>query len=124
MAKSSTTWTKGQTGNPRGAPKKPRRLTATLERAVSRSVVLADGRKISGKEYAASLAIQGIKTGEVVLANGQRITLSPEDVLMLWKFVYGQIDGPPPSKTEITGAEGGPVQVVYVNDWRGNGSGN
>jgi len=27
--------------------------------------------------------------------------------------------GKPPQRTEITGADGGKVQIEYVNDWRG-----
>lgn len=116
MARSSTTWTEGKSGNPSGAPRKPRRLTATLERALSRSVVLRDGTKLNGKEYVASLAVQGLTTGEVTLASGNTITLSPDDVLMLWKFVYGQVDGPPPNKVENAHSGGLTIQVEYVNN--------
>jgi hypothetical protein len=58
----------------------------------------------------AGLAHQAITTGEITLANGNKIELSPEDMLMFWKFYFSQIDGAPPQ--EHTGADGGPMRIL------------
>lgn len=114
MSVNPSHWKKGQSGNPRGRPPKKRQLTAELERSLKQSVVLTDGKKITGKRYVASLVKQAITSGRVVLANGMAIDLSPDDVLGLMKWAFSQVDGPPPQKTEITGESGGPLHFVEV----------
>ena len=106
-------WTKGQSGNPRGRPKKPRQLTTQLERELSRPVMLADGTKINGKRYVASIVRQAIESGEIKLANGNTIQLSPDDVLGVLRWAYNQIDGPPKAELDVTSG-GEPIQVVNV----------
>lgn len=108
-------WIPGQSGNPNGRPKKKRALTQALQNATNKVVTLSDGTRINGKRYIAGLALQAVTDGEITLANGTVLTLSPEDMMMFWKFLFTQIDGPPPQEHEVTGAEGGPItlKVIY-----------
>ena len=106
-------WAKGQSGNPRGRPKKPRQLTTQLETELSRTVELADGTKISGKRYAASIIRQAITYGEVTLANGKTMELTPDDIIALLRWAYAQVDGPPKHEVDVTSG-GEPITVVNV----------
>jgi len=96
-----TSWKPGTTGNPRGAPKKPRRFTAALERVLSRSVILANGTKVSGKDYVASIIAQAVEKGSVELANGTIMDLPPQEVLKLVQWAYSHVDGPPKAEMGI-----------------------
>ena len=107
-------WKPGQSGNPNGRPKKPRALTQALEASLSKTVELPDGTRINGKRYLASLAHQAITEGRIVLASGKAIDISPEDMLMFWKFYFSQIDGPPPTKQEHSGPDGQPIQIIEI----------
>ena len=68
-----------------------------------------------------------LKQGEPLVINGHTVTVA-EAILRQWaqskdprlqmafiEMAYGK----PPQRTEITGADGGKVQIEYVNDWRG-----
>lgn len=112
-------WQKGQSGNPAGRPKKKRALTQALESSLRKTVVLQDGTRKNGKQYLADLALQAITTGEITLANGTKLVLEPDEMMMFWKFYFSQIDGPPPQEVKHSGdEEGGPIRVVveYVSD--------
>ena len=65
--------------------------------------------------------------GQKLEINGHVVTVA-EAILRRWaaskdprlqmafiEMAYGK----PPQRTEITGADGGKVQIEYVNDWRG-----
>ena len=119
MAERPTAWKPGQSGNPNGRPKKKRALTQALESASSRIVTLADGTRVNGKRYLAGLALQAVESGRITLASGKVIELSPEDMMFFWKFIYQQVDGPPPQDVRHSGDEdGAPVSIVisYAND--------
>lgn len=107
------TWKPGQSGNLRGAPKKPRRFTAALERALSRSVTLADGTKVSGKAYVAGIIAQAVEKGSVELANGNTMDLPPQEVLKLVQWAYTHIDGPPKAELDVT--SGGKPIVINLS---------
>lgn len=109
-------WQKGQSGNPRGRPKKPRQLTTQLERSLSRNITLSDGTHINGKRYVASIVRQALTTGEVTLASGKKMDLSPDDIIALMRWAFAQIDGPPPAKHELTGADGGAILIGFGED--------
>jgi len=119
------TWVKGQSGNPAGRPPKKRLMTRALERSLSRSVLLPDGRKITGKRYVADLVRQAMEKGEVTLANGIIMTLDPDDVIALLRWAFSQIDGPPQSEVDVTslGEKITFIEVERVSDTE-SGSGN
>jgi hypothetical protein len=113
MAKVSTSWKPGQSGNPAGRPKKKRALTQALESSLNKIVVLPDGTRINGKRYLADLAHQAITTGKITLANGNELILRPEEMLMFWKFYFSQVDGPPPQTHELTGEGGAAILIGF-----------
>jgi hypothetical protein len=76
-------------------------MTAQLARELARSVELPDGTRINGKRYVAGLVRQALQLGQVTLASGMVITLGPEDVLSLLRWVFAQLDGPPPARHEV-----------------------
>lgn len=88
------TFKPGQSGNPKGRPKKDRALTAILERAGSRTVEI-DGKAVSGRQLMARQVWEGITTGEVTFPGGKKLQLSPQDWKDFVKWAYSHIDGPP-----------------------------
>jgi len=104
----------GQSGNPRGRPKKDRALTDLLEKAGSATVEY-HGKNISGKRLMAQMVWQGIVAGEVEFPDGKHLRLSPQDWKDFVKWAYSHIDGPPRAEVDVTSA-GEPVvfRVEYV----------
>ena len=111
-------WVKGQSGNPNGRPPKSRALTAILERAGSRTVEI-DGKRVSGKRFMAQALFEIVTTGETRLASGREIVAGPQAWLEIVKFVYAQIDGPPPKDVNIGGQEDNPFIIDVVWDETG-----
>jgi hypothetical protein len=106
---------KGASGNPKGRPPKGRALTEILERAGAASLDI-NGKRVSGKQLLARLAWEAATTGKVTFpaetAEGEArvVGLDADQWMQILKFIYSQVDGPPKQTTEVTGAEGGPIQ--------------
>lgn len=79
---------------------KPRALTAILETALDASVEV-EGKRVTGKQVMAALAVQVATTGRAVFPDGQVLEVSPKDWLDTVKWVYAQVDGPPKNEDEI-----------------------
>jgi hypothetical protein len=58
------------------------------------------------------LALEAITTGKLTLANNNQIELSPDDLLMFWKFYFSQVDGPPPQALEHSGQDGEAIRIL------------
>ena len=118
MAKSGTSWKKGQSGNPSGKPPKSRALTEILEKGGSKTVEV-DGKKISGKRLIASFLWQLATTGEVTFDGRTLKVDSINEWAAVVKWIYSHIDGPPKSELDIT-TGGDKLTIEYINDWRDN----
>jgi len=94
--KTDGSWKPGQSGNPRGRPKKKRTLTEILARAGSKTIEDADGKRRSGKRIVARLLWQAATTGVVQFPDAKETIVIPlSDWLGIVRFLYGHIDGPP-----------------------------
>lgn len=103
----------GQSGNPRGRPKKHRALTEILERAGSKTIEL-NGARLSGKRLVGALLWDLATTGECVLPGGRDIRLNADEWLDVIKYLYAQIDGPP--RQDIGVEHSGEIDIAGYRD--------
>lgn len=107
---------KGTVNNPSGRPPKHRALTTLLEKGGNKTVMLANGKRVSSKRLLARSIWEGITTGFVTFPNGTSYKLDPDEWMELVQFVYKHIDGNPPQRNEITGAEGNEIVFKVVHE--------
>ena len=112
MPSSDTQWKTGQSGNPKGAPKKSRRFTAILERSLSKTVVLRDGSKVPGKRYIADIIRQALTSNRIILADGSECILKSDEIIDLLRWVYKHLDGDVKQEMDVTSA--GEALVVKI----------
>lgn len=105
----------GESGNPKGRPKKDRALTAMLEAAGARTVDAEDGRASLRK-----LAIQGVweavTEGRVRFRSGAEMPLYSKDYVELVKFLFTHIDGPAKTVVEQRGDPDAPLTIRVIYD--------
>lgn len=99
---------KGQSGNPKGRPKKERTLSRMLENG-GRNKIGPDGE--TAQRLMVQRIWQGISTGQIDF-DGRVLELSGSEYTALAKMVFAQIDGPPPAALDVT-SNGQTVPVVF-----------
>lgn len=79
-----------------------------------------DGKRIAGRRLIARYLWQAATTGQVTMADGKVLRLSPRDWLEVVKWLYAQIDGPPKHELDLTsGGEALEIIVKYEKDENG-----
>jgi hypothetical protein len=102
---------RGNCNNPNGRPPKSRSLTEALNRAMKKSVIV-DGKRVGGKLVVANLVAHALKTGRLHFPEDtEESVLSVKDWIEFVKWAYQYLE-PPIQPHEITGAEGGPINIV------------
>lgn len=114
-------FTSGQSGNPKGRPKKDRALTAMLEAAGGRTVERVnpesgDMEKLTLRKAAISGVWQGLTEGQITFLNGSKLPLYSKDYVELVKWLFSHVDGPPKQQVEMSGPGGGPIETRATND--------
>lgn len=104
----------GQSGNPKGRPKKERALTEILARAGGQMVEFQDGSRISGKRAVARMVWEGVTMGLVTFPDGRKLRLGPADWKDFVKWLYQHIDGPPKQTIDIPGLDNLATNIVRV----------
>jgi len=108
---------KRKTNNPNGRPPKSRALTELLDRALSRSVPMPDGKSVSGKRVLANLVTDVLTTGRLRFhADTEDSVISVKDWLEFVKWFYNYAE-PPTQRQEVTGAEGGAIKFD-IESWK------
>lgn len=87
-------WKQGESGNPKGAPPKARRLTRALEQAINRTLPLGD-KKVSGRRLLADMLRDLAIYGKTKLPDGEMMSIDPKQQVDIAKFIYAQVDGAP-----------------------------
>lgn len=96
MAKVSTSWKKGQSGNPKGAPKRAWTWAGELQKAVEKAA--ADGRPI--KEIIANSLLKEALKGNVAAH----------------KAIMDRMDGMPQQDVVSAGEKIEPLKIIVVED--------
>ena len=104
MGITSTTWKPGQSGNPKGKPPKHRELTEILQRAGAQTIEI-DGKSVTGKRLVARMLWEIATTGQTKMPDGtpegRLILAGPDAWFDIVKFIYAQVDGPPPQSVKL-----------------------
>ncbi len=97
-------WEPGTSGNPHGRPPKSRALTDLLEKAGNRTIEDVDQKKRAYKRVLARMLWEFVSTGQATLPCGEIIKAEDAgDWMAAVKFLYAQIDGPPPKEIDFQG---------------------
>jgi hypothetical protein len=111
MAKTSTSFKKGTSGNPKGRPPKSRALTEALSVRGERAVAGKPAREVLA-DVLWKLALEG----KAALPNGVCIEANAKEWFEAVKWIYAQIDGAPPKAKGDDDGEPQAVKVVVVTE--------
>jgi len=107
---------KGQSGNPNGRPPKNRALTEILRARGSASVIDIDGVSRAGNRIVSRALWELATTGQTTLPEREvPLIIGVQGWFEIVKWLYGQIDGPPPRPIELSSDPANPptIRVVY-----------
>jgi len=96
MARSSSTWVKGRSGNPRGRPRRGSCLADLLRRELDRA------------------GPAGVAQKEAIV--NKLVELAFEGDLRAIDMIFDRLEGRPAQRQELTGAEGAPLLVGRMSD--------
>lgn len=105
----------GESGNLKGRPINNRPFTEIL-RLSGEDVVEFEGEALPGARVVAILLWRIATTGSVELpnSNGRRLLANTRVWFDIVKFIYNQIEGPPPSNANVNlgDADGNPIKIL------------
>lgn len=108
-------WQPGQSGNPKGRPKKGQALTEILRRAGSKTFEGPDGRRVASKRWMAQVVWRLVTHGEVTLLDGKKLEV---ENLKEWKelveWLLTRVDGPPIERKEIATEDQREIRVRFI----------
>jgi hypothetical protein len=114
-------WKPGQSGNPSGRPKVGRTVSAAYAELLDTpgntlKAQLENFRDKRGAAFCASdMVAVGMLTSAVNPSNRGQTSAASE--------ITDRTEGKVPSTTALIGADGGPLRIEWVNDWRTLGGG-
>ena len=111
MARSSTTWQPGQSGNKDGRPERP--FSKLLKTAGGRKHISGVSNKILVTRQAWTL----LTDGKVQFADGTTLTIDKvQDWIDLYRIIINHVDGPAPSQNNVNLS--GSVQLIADTSWQ------
>lgn len=114
MATSSTTWQKGQSGNPNGRPPKNEAWSDLLRNYGNKTVEDIDGKKRAGKRVIVRVALELATTGSAELPGGKRIEVNGDAWFDVVKWIFDRVDGKPTQPADFT-TGGEPLTALTVH---------
>ena len=118
MAKASTSWAKGVSGNPNGAAKKADSLSELLRLEGDELTKVARKGEMTKKQALTHIVYEALLTGTIRYANGKTLTLDGHQYLRLLEFVYNRVDGAPKATATLVDTPSAQVLITIPSNGR------
>jgi len=109
----------GQSGNPNGRPKAARLVSAALAELQDASGATPD-ECIEAFKAARGAKLCGADHKAIALFRAENDACGKTQVSAI-ETALDRLEGKVPSMTSLVGADGGPLRIEWVNDWRNAG---
>lgn len=118
MAKSSTSFKPGMSGNPKGRPPKSRALSELLAKGAGIKIAIPPDdpqAEMDAKDVFVQHVWEAVTMGRITFPDGRTLTLDAVDFSTFARLLLNQIDGPPPAAVDVTSG-GKPIapQIIEV----------